>query len=107
MLCEMLCLLQHDAYPAASAEDAVELLESRKFDLLLADINLPGMSGIDLAKIAVRHTPGIKIIFASGFGYLVADKTEFEFMLLPKPYGLAQLQHSLETAFPAQPSDKA
>jgi CheY-like chemotaxis protein len=96
-LCEMLSIIGHLAHGVASAEEAIDILNSRTFDALLADINLPGMSGIQLAEIAVETTPDIKVIFASGFGYLVADKTDFDFVLLPKPYGLMQLKHAVES----------
>jgi CheY-like chemotaxis protein len=100
IICEMLAVLGHSASSVTSAEDAVEILQDRKFDVLLADINLPGMSGIDLAEKAVKDMPGLKVIFASGYGYLVTDKTDFNFMLLPKPYGMPQLRHALSSVFP-------
>lgn len=99
LICQMLELLGHAAHGVSTAEEAVEFLNSGKhIHVLLADINLPGMSGIALAEIAVKSMPSIKIIFASGFGYLVTDKTDFDFMLLPKPYGFEQLKHALEYA---------
>jgi two-component SAPR family response regulator len=93
----MLELLGHAAHCVRTAEEAIEPLNSGKFEILLADINLPGMSGIDLAELAVKTVPGIKIIFCSGYGYLVTDKTDFDFVLLPKPYGLEQLKHALQS----------
>ncbi len=93
---EMLAVLGHVTSCAASAEEALEALEDKCFDVLLADINLPGMSGIMLAENVVKKLPAIHVVFASGFGYLVADKTDFQFTLLPKPYGLSQLKHALE-----------
>jgi two-component SAPR family response regulator len=80
-----------------TAEEAIEPLKSGKYDLLIADINLPGMSGIALAEMAVKIVPGMKIIFASGYGYLVTDKTDFNFTLLPKPFDLAQLKHAIDS----------
>lgn len=94
---EMLAVLGHDACCSASAEEAIEALKKKTFDVLLADINLPGMSGIVLAEKVIRKLPAIRVVFASGFGYLVADKTDFPFTLLPKPYGLDQLKHAVET----------
>lgn len=95
LLCEMLAVLGHEAHQAATAEEGIELLKSRRFDVLCTDINLPGMSGIELARTAAAITPGIKIVFASGYGFLVTDKTDFHFFLLPKPYGLDQLSHTI------------
>jgi CheY-like chemotaxis protein len=96
LVCEMLLVLGHEPTGAASAEEALVTMKDKAFDVLLADINLPGMSGIALAEKIVNEVPNIHVIFASGFGYLVADKTNFQFTLLPKPYGLDQLRLALE-----------
>jgi CheY-like chemotaxis protein len=95
MLCEMLAILGHKAFAAATAEEGIALLDSTRFDVLFADIILPDASGIDLAKTAVKIAPGIKIVFASGYGFLVTDKTDFDFFLLPKPYGFDQLSYAI------------
>jgi CheY-like chemotaxis protein len=99
LLSEMLTVLGHAVESVTSAEDALGVLGRRNFDVLMSDINLPGMSGIELAETALADAPEMKVIFASGFGYLVADKTEFDFILLHKPYSFAQLQHALATVF--------
>lgn len=90
----MLAVLGYATASAGSAEEALGLIEQagHGFSVLLADISLPGMSGIALADIAVQKIPGISVVFASGNGFLVADKTDFEFRLLPKPFDLYQLQ---------------
>ncbi len=52
---------------AKNAEEALTLAESEKVDLLVTDIMMPGMNGIDLAKqFAVSH-PEIKVLFMSGY----------------------------------------
>jgi len=93
----MLRVLGHEAYCVPTAEAAIGSFGERRFDVLLADINLPGMSGIALAERLTARAPGLKIIFASGYGYLIADRTSFDFILLPKPYTLDQLRHALDT----------
>lgn len=45
-----------------SAEDALVQLESSTWDLLLADIGLPGMSGLDLTEHARRAHPSLPIV---------------------------------------------
>lgn len=94
LISEMLVVLGHRVTVAASAEEAIALIgEDRdRFSILLADINLPGMSGIRLAEILVRRMPELRVVFVSGNGFLVADKTDFDFRLLPKPFDLYQLQ---------------
>jgi CheY-like chemotaxis protein len=95
VILEMLEVLGHRGRGCATAEDAVEVLKGKKFDVLLTDINLPGMSGVELAKRVAVEAPEVKIVFASGFGYLVAEKLPFNFTLLPKPYNVMQLREAL------------
>lgn len=94
-LCDMVAGLGHHAHGVASAEQALPLLAAGGFQVLLADITLPGMSGVELASIAVRAAPGLRIVFSSGFGYLLSDKLDFPFTLLHKPYFLNQLKQAL------------
>jgi DNA-binding NtrC family response regulator len=50
-----------------SGEEAVPLLEKQVFDLLIVDKNLPGMSGIEIAKLARRHQPGVPVLLITGY----------------------------------------
>jgi len=47
---------------AESGEQALEMLEKEKFDLLITDINMPGISGIELTRLVKRKYPHIKIL---------------------------------------------
>jgi CheY-like chemotaxis protein len=96
LLGEMLHVLGHDAFLVPNAEAAIACFNERRFDVLLSDISLPGMSGVVLAQQLTARAPELKVIFASGYGYLIADRMEFDFILLPKPYSLLQLEHALD-----------
>lgn len=52
---------------AYNAVEAVELLKKTAVDVLLLDINLPDISGIDLCKKVRREFPGIRILGISTF----------------------------------------
>jgi CheY-like chemotaxis protein len=97
LLCIMLDEMGHRTHAAATAEQALELLDRHRFEVLIADVQLPGMSGIELARLVSNNTPGIRIVFSSGHGYLLADRLDFDFVVLHKPYFLAQLQQAIET----------
>ena len=47
--------------------DAYECLKGFRFDLLLTDIVMPGMDGIELAKRAAEMNAALKIMFITGF----------------------------------------
>jgi len=90
MLCELLGVLGHAVRGAASAEEALAIAGQDGFDVLLTDIGLPGMSGVDLARQLKRGQPGLDIVFSSGYG--AVDDIDFHAHVLPKPYSLAQLE---------------
>ena len=54
---------------AAAGNEALELLERPgvAVDLLLTDVVMPGMSGPDLARAARRHSPGLRVLYMSGY----------------------------------------
>lgn len=54
---------------AKSGEDAVDLYENLKPDLITMDIVLPGMDGLDAAGIIMKNHPDAKIIMISSLAY--------------------------------------
>lgn len=62
------CLRLHgyDVVSAASGEEALELLRSQRFDLLLTDQAMPGLSGIELAEVTARILPDVPIVLLTG-----------------------------------------
>jgi len=63
-------LLQHERREITalgSAEDALDEFRGRAFDLLITDVSLPEMSGIDLARKILGAHPDLPIIVASGY----------------------------------------
>ncbi|WP_229508106.1 response regulator [Massilia sp. Dwa41.01b] len=84
MACELLCALGHAASGSGSAEQALALLRERPVDILFTDLNLPGMSGIELATRAIALQPTLKVILASGEGGTIALPADSPIMLLPQ-----------------------
>ncbi|QBE66724.1 response regulator [Pseudoduganella lutea] len=91
LLCEMLDLLGCDATGAATAEDALPLLAAA--DILLTDISLPGMPGIDLARQAHGDHPRLRIVFASGG---TPPDVTFPSAAIRKPFSMAQLEEIIK-----------
>ena len=52
---------------AASAEEAIDLMHKRRFDLVLTDKNLPGASGLDVLRAARNLTPAPAIVLITGY----------------------------------------
>src|SRR6201996_2939481 len=85
---EYLTELGHSAVAVPAAESALERLAERRFDAVLTDVSLPGMSGIDLAKELVKQYPKLPVVISSGYGTLdlrqILGQTEPSVFLLPK-----------------------
>jgi signal transduction histidine kinase/DNA-binding response OmpR family regulator len=100
MLSELLLILGHSAEGVGSAEQALDVLAQKRFDVLLTDHSLPGMSGLELARtVAARSDDvkrGMKIVFSSGYGAPTAADLGIKPAFLPKPFTLAALQKVLE-----------
>lgn len=58
---------------AYSAREAMEVMEREKVDILLTDIRMPGMDGLQLQKQVSRHWPWCRTLFLTGFN-------EFEYI---------------------------
>src|SRR6202451_1882113 len=50
----------------ASAEEALKVSEPDAFDVVVTDVSLPAMSGMDLARQLLRRAPAVPIIIATG-----------------------------------------
>lgn len=53
---------------AASAEEALELIKNYNFEILLTDLVLPKMSGLELAKLSKEIKPGMDVIIVTAHG---------------------------------------
>jgi DNA-binding response OmpR family regulator len=70
-LAEILRLEGYHVATAASGEEALSLLsKSGPFDLMLLDLKMPGMDGIEVTEVVQKESPGTVIILLTAFGTL-------------------------------------
>lgn len=84
--------------------EAVPLLESERFDLLLSDIVMPEMDGIELAQRCNELSPSTKVMFITGFAAvtLKASREQPRAKVLSKPFHLKDLVLEVERVFEDQ-----
>lgn len=68
MLATTLSLSNFDITPVSSAEQVLELLCDKEFDVLVTDINLPGIDGITLLRHVREHYIELPVVLITGYG---------------------------------------
>ena len=68
MLGEFLRTLAYEPIICTHPGDAISICERETFGLAFIDINLPGMSGLELASRLKHHDPPLDVAFISGYG---------------------------------------
>lgn len=96
--------LERSGYAVVAVDrgtDALPLIEAEHFDLLLTDIVMPEMDGIELAQKAGLLRPELKIMFITGFAAvtLKAGKAVPNARLLSKPFHLRELVLEVDRLF--------
>ena len=96
LVCEMLRAFGHEVQAVSRGEEALAELERNSFDVLFSDVSLPGMSGVELGRAALRQHPGLRIVFASGYSQSLTSHLDFPAVSMQKPYDIEQLQKVLQ-----------
>lgn len=91
----------HSAFAVSSAELALEKLEIEDFDVVVTDINLPGMSGLDFLPHCFRLRPNAYIIVITAYGTIekaVEAMKRGAADFLTKPITLSDLTSVIQVA---------
>ena len=83
----------------ANGEDAYDRLNEEPFTLLLTDIVMPKMDGIELARRASELDPSLKIMFITGFAAVILNnniEAPKDARVLSKPFHLRDLVAEVE-----------
>jgi CheY-like chemotaxis protein len=93
---EMIEELGLEVVEASSAEEALPLLALGGFDVLIADLGLPGMTGEDFCNEVRRRWPEIAIVFTTGASHGPELEDSSRTALLSKPHGVEELKRALD-----------
>ncbi|WP_372012300.1 response regulator [Pseudoxanthomonas sp. 10H] len=91
---EVLVDAGYEVVACADAGEALQALAGRRFDLLLTDVGLPGISGRELADRARERQPALPVLFITGYAENAQNRQAFlgEGMdMLLKPFNLNEL----------------
>jgi len=84
----------YEVVAVSTGTEAVPYIQSDRFDLLLTDIVMPEMDGIELARRATELDPDLKVMFITGFAAVALNadsKAPKDAKVLSKPFHLRDL----------------
>jgi CheY-like chemotaxis protein len=98
---EMLRYAGHDVVEAGSGREALDCLDQHgdRIDLMIVDYVMPGMNGVEVARLGRLKRPGLPILFITGFAdtAVLAAETGADH-ILQKPFYTADLVAKIEGA---------
>ena len=74
LLRDMLEVIGHEVTLADGGEQALSALQQSHFDLVLSDLNMPGMDGTALLKAIKSTYTGIPVVIITGYGTFHTEK---------------------------------
>ncbi|MFA6174086.1 MAG: sigma-54 dependent transcriptional regulator [Kiritimatiellales bacterium] len=95
----------YDATPASNGEKALQLLQTEKFDLMVSDINMTPINGMELLRKAAKTWPDMGVIMLTAYGTVataVEAMKEGAFDYITKPFKLDELVLTVQRALAYQ-----
>jgi response regulator RpfG family c-di-GMP phosphodiesterase len=84
---------------APTAEEALDLLSDHSFDLVVSDIKMPGLSGLDLLRAVKGKQPGTPVVLITGVPSInsaVFGLRHGAYDYLPKPFSVKEVQQLVQ-----------
>lgn len=94
---DMLQELGYQVHQAENGQQALEMLDQAGFEVMVADIRMPGMSGIELCDLASSRHQDLKVILMSGYFQPQMLKCRF----LQKPFRTYELDQAIRAELDA------
>ena len=95
---EMLSDIGCKVKEASTAQEALKILDEQPVDILLTDVGLPGVSGLQLARDVYARRPDLCVVLATGDSGVKSEAARLGAMFIMKPYTPKSLSQGLEHA---------
>jgi DNA-binding NtrC family response regulator len=99
IICEMLHSVDYRCDTASSGKEALDILRGQQYDLLITDVRLPDISGIDILKLVGKKHPLMPVIIVTGFASIENTKEAMRLGAvdyIPKPFSAQAVLSSIE-----------
>jgi len=99
--------MPYEVKTALSAEEACDILQqSDPFDLLITDVKMPSMSGLDLARFFWESHPAKPVLFMSGFADInLSELSSGHWSMMEKPLVVSQVKNRVQELLASSQSE--
>jgi CheY-like chemotaxis protein len=105
LLSSIITLFGHGVDEAGDGHEAIRLLQKGRYDIVVTDVNMPRVDGVQLCRFVKTQRPDIHVIGMSGdLSSLKKMENAGADICLPKPFGLDELRSAIEHQFLASSS---
>ena len=94
----------YDIDMALSGEEALQKEKTKKYDVMIVDLMMPGISGLDLLRSIKNTNPAVRVIMVTGYPTMKNTLQAMQigaFDFLPKPFLPADLRNLVAKALAA------
>lgn len=108
LLVEVFSTEGYETYQAANGKAALQIVRDNRPDLVLLDMKIPGMDGLEILKQIKEHDPSIKVIMMTAYGELamIREATDLgALMHFTKPFDIDELRMAVNHEL-GQPQDR-
>ncbi len=106
MLAEMLSAQGHEVFTASGGQQGLQVFKDQLPDLVVTDLGMPGVSGLDVANAVKAANSRIPVILMTGWGMTLAEeevrKNGVDF-IISKPFQLPEMERILNQILVPQP----
>lgn len=91
----------HNPLSAANGKEALEIMENQKIDLIISDLKMPEMNGLELLREVKARDENIKVIIITGYASpeTAVDCTQAGAInFLKKPFSIGQIRAAVDNA---------
>jgi DNA-binding NtrC family response regulator len=101
-MCKLLTVRGLEASAIGEGKEALKELREKSYDVIILDVRMPGMSGIQVMTELRKLDPFIEVIIMTGYASVDTAKKIMElgaYDFLLKPYNIDELMEKIEAAY--------
>jgi len=98
LLTDTLTAIGYEAAPASDGAVALDMLQTEQYDLMISDIKMPRVDGLQLLKRVRRHYPHLPVLFITGVASQETIGSVSPDGILAKPFRIAHIESMIQQA---------